>query len=65
MNENITITSLIVAGIVALVAMAFAGGNYNSYKIAEMVKAGANPIDARCALAYSNDPICLLRAAKP
>lgn len=55
-----------IVGTVALaIVLTVAGVTINTTdKIAEMVKNGANPLDARCAYSSSVDQICTLRATK-
>ncbi len=50
--------------LLALVSAPFACTVHRDHKIAEMVKSGADPQDARCAVALDPGPSCILFAVK-
>lgn len=62
------VLALIVAGIVAVTALLIFKGIHTRNTMTDMVRAGANPIDAACALDYSTsvrDASCVLAKRGP
>ncbi len=71
MDENGTffynVWRLVALSIVALTATIASCNSYQNHKITEMVKNGANPQDANCAIIgvnQSNAAVCAVRALK-
>jgi hypothetical protein len=52
---------IVISGVLVLCGMAFYYTGVSEQKVVEMVKGGANPIQARCSLlgTSSTDPMCM------
>lgn len=69
MNEEgkfwVAVWRTVAAGLVGLSAVIASCTAHNTAAVRSMVDAGANPIDAKCALDQeSRSPICVVRALK-
>jgi hypothetical protein len=65
MNETnfwLCLWALVIAGLLTLCGMDFHYTEVSEQKVVDMVKAGANPIQARCSLlgGSTTDPTCLV-----
>lgn len=64
MNDNL-VTICVALVCIVLAASPVACSMNDNYAVTEMVRSGANPMDAKCAVKAlgSPDPFCILRAA--